>query len=527
VEFDKDWSFILKLSIRTKILGGYSFAMVIFVAIIANVILAQSRISLKLKTINEDFLPKLNKVNSLPNYAHLDDSLEVSKLVQNRKNKILVQNIAIYHPRLFLNQLTELEKSVNLSIENLGDSKEKRSLNLVLSSINEVKKRHTDYVSVIQSIASDSEKGEIKAALKQGELLARRKAELKSEIVFLRRRVDNSISSSFREIATMEKSSSIVTGALSLLAITIAGIITLVALYTLAPIKRLIEGVKKISMGDYNHKVEIKSEGEMKKLSIEFNKMSESILERNRALQEQQKKLIQSERMATVGAMASHITHEIKNPLNSISLNTELLEDEVNSLKALGNTDEAFKLLGSIRREIERLSKITEEYLSFARLPKGERRKIHVEEILKDLTGFMKEEFNKHEIEVVENYIPVSPLVFADPNQLKQAFMNILKNAIEAMESPGKIVVSTSYDRGKIKIFIEDSGKGIAADVLDHIFDPFFSTKAKGTGLGLPLTQKLINEQGGEITCVSEPGKFTRFEITLPELTESVPTAHA
>ena len=511
----------MRLSIRTKILGGFFAVIILFLAIIINIALTQKSIAGKLAVINEDYLPKLSMVNNLSNYYHLDESFDVGKMIQNKSKPLILQSFGQYHPRLFNNQLGEIERSIGESGKGISANQEKRYLSLVLKSIDDVKKKHVEYKNLIDEALLEIKDNKIDEAASLNDQLLKKKVELKSEISFLRRRLDNGIKSGLTEVSKMEKNASIITGALSLLAILIAGTIALFALFTLAPIRKLIAGVKKISEGDYNFRFEIKSEGEIKTLAEEFNNMSQSILDRNNALKEQQKKLLQSERMAIVGRMASHITHEVKNPLNSMSLNSELLEDELNHLKGIGNTDEAFSLLGSIRKEIERLSVISEEYLGYSRLPKGDKQTISVETTLKELIALIKSELAKNSIELEENYERGLPEIVIDLNQLKQALLNIIKNAIEAMGTGGKIKISASKNVSKVKISITDNGKGIPPEIIDRIFDPFFSTKVKGTGLGLPLTQKIITEQGGEIFCKSTSGIGTTFEILFPLKSEN------
>ena len=506
----------MKLSIRTKILSGYIFVIALFLSIVLNITFTQKNIVSRLKIVNEEYLPKLNMVNNLSNYSHLDESFDMLKIEQSIKNPILLQNIKTLHPRLFENQLTLVKQSIEVSKENVSNPVEKRFLGLILESTDGLKKKHEEYVALIQEAVSAVAKGKGNDQKDLNLSLLKKKSELKSEISLLLRRFYNTIRTGLNEVSKMQKRASIITGVLSLLAIIFAGGITLFALFTLAPIKKLIEGVKRISLGDYEYKLHIKSEGEIKSLADEFNNMSTSLLERDLALKEQQKKLIQSERMAVVGRMASHITHEIKNPLNSMSLNSELLEDELLAFKDIGKTDEAFSLIRSIRKEIERLSKISEEYLGYSRLPKGVKNLCSINSVISELTALLKVEINKSNITLEEDYDRNVPETMIDVNQMKQALLNIIKNSMEAIEGGGKIKIKTSFENNRITISIEDSGKGIPHDIIEHIFDPFFSTKAKGTGLGLPLTQKIITEQGGEIAVASSKERGTSFTIYLP-----------
>ncbi len=223
--------------------------------------------------------------------------------------------------------------------------------------------------------------------------------------------------------------------------------------------------------------------------------------------------LLQSERLATIGRMSALVAHEIRNPLSSIGLNAELLEDELST-----KSKEPRKILRSIAREVERLTEITDEYLKFARLPKPNLAPENLNELLASLLGFIKGEFLGASIEVKHEPDAQVALVRADEGQLRQAFLNLLRNSIESMPAGGTLTVSTEQSDGRVRVRITDTGEGIDQDCLDRIFDPFFSTREGGTGLGLSLTQQIVAEHGGSIACESTPGQGTSFVVELPSM---------
>ncbi|MBW2732554.1 MAG: HAMP domain-containing protein [Deltaproteobacteria bacterium] len=277
----------------------------------------------------------------------------------------------------------------------------------------------------------------------------------------------------------------------------------------LHPLKVLVKSTKRIGSGDYSGRVKVASRDELSVLAGEFNKMAA-------ALEERERRLIRSERLAVAGRLASHITHEVRNPMNSISLNTELLEEELEGLPE-GSRGEARSLCRAVQHEIQRLTEITEEYLQFARLPKPQLATENINEIIGRLLDFMREEFAAGGIVVQRELDEELPKVVADENQLRQALLNLLRNAAEAMaRQGGTLHVSTGPLAEGVEIHIADEGDGIASDALPQIFDPFFSTKKGGTGLGLALTQQIINEHGGAITVRSEEGEGTTFKVFLP-----------
>ena len=229
-------------------------------------------------------------------------------------------------------------------------------------------------------------------------------------------------------------------------------------------------------------------------------------------------RLIQSERLTVIGKMASHLAHEIKNPLNSILLNAELLGDEIDDLSKPDNADsaEARSLLDVILREVRQLRKVTELYLDFARSPKNVARRVSINGLLRQIIRFLKNEFVARKIHCDKSLARDVPWSSVDPIKLKQAFLNVIRNGIDAIGEDGSLGIASRLAGDQIEIVISDTGKGMTPDELDQLFTPFFTTKHQGTGLGLAYAQQVVLEHGGEIRCDSTPGLGTTFAITLP-----------
>lgn len=224
-------------------------------------------------------------------------------------------------------------------------------------------------------------------------------------------------------------------------------------------------------------------------------------------------RLIQTERLAAIGKMAAHVTHEVRNPLSSIGLNVEMLEDELSLPGA-----EARALLKAIQREIDRLTAITEEYLRLARVPEPRLEPEDPEELCVNVADFIRAEAERAGVELVLDLSPGLPPVAVDEQQLRQALLNLLRNAWEAMPHGGRIVLRTESagDEG-VSIIVKDEGQGLDEGAQERLFDLFYTTKEHGTGLGLPLTQQIVVAHGGRIRCESTPGQGTTFEVWLPQ----------
>jgi len=292
----------------------------------------------------------------------------------------------------------------------------------------------------------------------------------------------------------------------ALLAIAVGGGAALLSQRLLAPIRTLTEGVKAVAAGDLTRKVEVRGTDELGALAGEFNAMAAS-------LDRQRRELLAAERLAAVGRISAQITHEIRNPLNSLGLNAELLAEELSS----SGSAEARALVGAISREVDRLDGVTEEYLRFARLPKPVMGREDVNEILGALLDFVAPEMMASKVRVERGLAPGLPAVWADEGQLRAAFLNLLRNSREAMPEGGTVSVRTGAGGdGAVEVVVSDTGSGIPPEQIPRIFDPFYSTKTGGTGLGLAFTLQVLKEHGGSIQCDSVPGRGTTFVVRLP-----------
>lgn len=230
-------------------------------------------------------------------------------------------------------------------------------------------------------------------------------------------------------------------------------------------------------------------------------------------------RLLRAERLAAVGRLSAQVAHEIRNPLSAIGLNTELLEDELDD--AAQDSSEARALLRAIANEIERLTEVTEGYLQLTRPPQAQIEAVDLHAAIRDLLSMLGPELRAHQVNVELRFEDgPDTVVQADAGQLRQALLNVLRNAREAMPSGGSIRITTRKSGGYIVIDVEDEGEGIPEDVGARVFEPFFTTKDEGTGLGLSLTLQFIREQNGDIEVARSAFGGARLRILLPSFPE-------
>ena len=233
-------------------------------------------------------------------------------------------------------------------------------------------------------------------------------------------------------------------------------------------------------------------------------------------IDEMRKRLEQSERLSSLGQLAAGVAHEIRNPLNAISMASQRLQREYQPCEE-DRSQEFGRLTGVIRDEIRRLNVIIEDFLTFSRSRRLELREYSLTEVVQKLARLMGEEARARGIVLTLRHEPDALMVPMDVDKLQQALINIVKNAIESIDGPGSIDIAMEKPSGdRAVVRISDTGSGLAPGEVEKIFDPDYTTKEKGLGLGLPIAYEIIRGHGGTIRVQSAVGKGTTFEITLP-----------
>jgi len=227
-----------------------------------------------------------------------------------------------------------------------------------------------------------------------------------------------------------------------------------------------------------------------------------------------EKRLTQTEKLTTMGQIATNIAHEIKNPLMGISGSVQVL---MKRFKSYPTTKET---LSKIFEQVQRLDSTLKGLLSFSRPQTPYFLKSPINEIIDQVLFFIAPQAKNNQIEILKDLSNDIPPVSLDPDQIKQVFLNIILNAVQAMPEGGQLKIATRNDNGERKksvtVAINDTGPGISEDYKNEIFKPFFTTKVKGTGLGLVISKNIVKEHGGTINFISDINSGSTFEINLP-----------
>jgi signal transduction histidine kinase len=230
-------------------------------------------------------------------------------------------------------------------------------------------------------------------------------------------------------------------------------------------------------------------------------------------LREAQEGMMRAERMAAVGTLASSLAHEIRNPLNSITLMLVLLSRRLARLEG-GTGTELTPMVESVRHEVERLDALVEEFLSHSTIDRLERQAADPAAVVRDMLLLMGPVAASHGIAVREDLPATLPRLSLDRQKMKQVLINLARNAIEAMPSGGTLAVSASVEGEGVVIAVADTGVGIEPGI--DVFDFFTTTKRGGTGLGLPISRRIVEAHGGRLMLESTPGRGTTFRVLLP-----------
>ncbi len=277
------------------------------------------------------------------------------------------------------------------------------------------------------------------------------------------------------------------------------------------PLHSVVESAKRVAAGDLSKTSEVEGQDEIAELTRNFNDMVEK-LRQHRELEE---RLREAERLSAVGKLASGIAHEIRNPLNFMNLSIDHIRTRLGSGRPDG-TAEALALMSNIKAEIHRLNSMIENFLTVGKPLALNKSDVNVGALVQEVVELARQKANEQGIAVTVAEDPAVPRIQADAVQVKTCLMNVVLNAIQAMPGGGRLRITTALREGMVEIAVADSGPGISEEDLNRIFNPYFTTKKLGIGLGLAITKKIVEEHRGTIAVRSRPNEGTGMIISLP-----------
>lgn len=306
-----------------------------------------------------------------------------------------------------------------------------------------------------------------------------------------------------------------------------AGLLRFFYRWVAQPIRELEEGVRKVALGDFQHHIEINSGDEIEDLAKSYNEMTAKLraMYENLAQQvnERSRQLVRSERLAGVGFLAAGVAHEINNPLAAILFSSEALESRLSEMlfkvpMNAADRETVAKYLKMIQEEAFRCKEIIQKLLAFSRGGEPKREETDLMEVVEGVRDVVQHlpSFKGKRID----FQPMGPMrAWVNGQEVKQVFLNLVINALESMDEGGTLTIAQQMRADQVELTFKDSGCGMTPDILENIFEPFFtrSRTGKGTGLGLSISHRVITQHGGEIEATSEgPGKGSTFTVRLP-----------
>lgn len=298
------------------------------------------------------------------------------------------------------------------------------------------------------------------------------------------------------------------------------------------PLSVLIHGSRRVAAGDFDHRIRLDSQDEMAELAKDMNNMTRRFQEirddLDQQVQQRTKEVVRSEQLASVGFLAAGVAHEINNPLASIALCAESLEDRLGDIitgddgKADEDHDAEISVLRDYLRMMQdeafRCKDITEQLLDFSRLGDVEKQTTNLTELVKSVIEMVKH-IGRYKAKTIDFQSAESIYGSVNAQELKQVVLNLLTNALDSLDPGGQVTLSLRSNSHRATLTVQDDGCGMTEEVRKHLFEPFFTRRrdGQGTGLGMSITYRIVNDHGGDIQAHSEgPGKGSMITVSLP-----------
>jgi nitrogen fixation/metabolism regulation signal transduction histidine kinase len=288
------------------------------------------------------------------------------------------------------------------------------------------------------------------------------------------------------------------------------GIAVFLALRYTKPIHSVVNAARLVAAGDLNQNLSVDRRDEIGELTESFNFMVQRLRENKRI----EERLREAEHLSAVGQLSRSIAHEIRNPLNFISLSIDHIKEKYRpgSEKDRKNYD---TLISSIKQEILRLNKLVSDFLDYGKPLKLNIQLIHIVQILGEVIDIIKAKAASERVTIVKRF-EFLPDLMGDPELIKTCILNVVTNSFQAMPGGGTLTFDTKKSDGNFMISIQDTGTGVLNENIARVFEPFFTTKSTGLGLGLATTKRIIEEHGGKIEFHSAPDTGSEIVMSLP-----------
>lgn len=356
----------------------------------------------------------------------------------------------------------------------------------------------------LKRMFSALERGDEEAAQQARDRLVRRGLRVQRALLALEARVTGQVDRLVQAAKVREKTALMVLTLLLGLTMLVGALMALYARRVLTPLKAVTERAAAVAAGDLSSQEAIDSGDEIGELSATFEAMVTAIASTR-------ERLLASERLAAIGKMAAHVTHEVRNPLSSIALNLELLEEE------LGSADPEVKnLLRAIGQEVQRLSGLSDQYLSMARRKPPEQEECDLGALVRSAVEFMRKDVERHGVELSCDIPAQLPWVSVDQGQIRQVLFNLVRNAREAMPEGGRVLIQVKEGEGALSVRVIDNGPGVPKERENQLFDPFYTTKDHGTGLGLAVSRQILTAHGGKLVYKPIAPHGSTFTLYVP-----------
>jgi signal transduction histidine kinase len=510
-------------SVRTQVVAGFATLIIAFGAVAGWSLQRQQRTVRSLRLANEVYLQLTAKLgDERGNQVQLVTVLD--RLI-DESNRVGSQTFISVTRRYRRGRLADAQAGVQRSLRLALDPDDRRLLEDTARSLMVIDRLWAEDERLFDALLRTLSSADLARARDERDELQTREVQGNDSLLRVIRALQTRVKALSDDAERQQNETLRLTLIATAVACLLGVLTTLRARRALDPLARLRDRAQAVARGELGTVQVPPAEDEIGELAQEFERMVGAVGARDVALREANEKRLQAERLAAVGRMAAHVTHEVRNPLSSMALNAEMLGDELDAMGEPGA--ESRRLVRSIQREIDRLTRLTEEYLRVARLPTPRLQREHLPGLVDETLLFVAQEMSVAGVALTKALDEVVPPVRADESQLRQALLNLLRNAREAMElagvaAPRVVVRVTARAQDGVAgaaVCVSDSGPGLSDEAQAHLFELFFTTKARGSGLGLSLSREIAIAHGGTLhaeRASADEGGGARFVLWLP-----------